>query len=131
VYTRAPQVMVVDKFHAKNHKMCVCKTPKGEKKHTWAIKCKGKRNYCGTHCDPRNEPAATLLADQNTESSEQTFRWLSRFKVLLRPMTQGRFNFFFRRMMHRHNMRVVATAKKARLARAFVAESKRLRALGQ
>ena len=64
-----------------------------------------------------------MLKGQNTESSEQTFRWLSRFKVLARPMTQGRFNFFVLRMAHRHNLRTVAAHKRAVLTAAVVADT--------
>lgn len=70
----------------------------------------GKLTYCGENCDPRREPFASALDGQNTESSEQTFRWFSRFKVLLRPMTRGRFLFVVLRMCQRHNERTVREA---------------------
>ena len=58
----------------------------------------------------RCEPFKTALLDENTESSEQTFRSLSRFKVLLRPMTRAHYNFVVLRMIERHNLRVVEEA---------------------
>ena len=88
------KLMCVDKLHIKNHKV---------------VK-NGKRTFCGRECDPRCEPFKSALEDQNTMSSEQTFRWFSRFKVLLRPMTKGAFNFVVLRMMERHNRRVVSEA---------------------
>ena len=49
-------------------------------------------------------------------SSEQTFRWLSLFKTLLRPMSKGRFLFTLVSLCERHNERIrqQASAKAAR-----------------
>ena len=90
-------LMCVDKLHIKGHKV---------------VK-NGKRTFCGRECDPRRNPFKAALADQNTESSEQTFRWFSRFKVLLRPMTKANFNFVTLRMMERHNTRIIEEAAAA------------------
>ena len=51
-----------------------------------------------------NEPPAPR---QNTQSSEETFKWFGKMKSVMRPMTQGRFNFTVLRVAERHNQRTV------------------------
>ena len=102
--TMLSKYLTVDKLHSRGHDLGGIKKgvrPKNPESLT----------YCGRFCDPRTTEHAAVLRDGNTSSSEQTFRWFSRFKVLLRPMTQGVFNFVVLRLCVRHNARVQRAAK--------------------
>lgn len=107
------KVLTVDKLHVRGHDL-------GGSKKGVRPKDPSHLTYCGRFCDPRTPEHEAVLSGGNTSSSEQTFRWLSRFKVVLRPMTQGVFNFVVLRLAVRHNARVrrAAAAHTAR-ARPF------------
>ena len=103
--------LTVDKLHIKGHDL-------GGAKKGVRPKNPSHLTYCGMYCDPRTTEHKAVLEGGNTSSSEQTFRWFSRFKVLLRPMTQGTFNFVVLRLAARHNARVSRAADAAAARRA-------------
>ena len=43
------------------------------------------------------------IKDANTECAEQSFKWLNKYKLIVRNMNQYRFNFFLHTMINLHN----------------------------
>ena len=78
-------VLTVDGLHIKNHWLGVIDS-KGNKVTGKRPKDASKLTYCGRLCDPRVEPNLSAVMDENTMAAEQTFRWLSLFKVRARPL---------------------------------------------
>lgn len=63
--------------------------------------------YCRMYTNPHLPWIAALRHQQNSEAAEASNAWLSRFKLIVRQMTPGRFNFFLLCMCARRNMRII------------------------
>ena len=78
-----------DRFHVEGHTEQCCKLPSDDDPE--------RGRYHPLHKD-FNE-----IRDANTECAEQVFKWLNKYKTLLRNMKQHRFNFFLHTMIDLHN----------------------------
>ena len=80
---------LVDMFHVEGHTEACCKPP--------------------SDCDPQRGRYHPLHTDfdeirhANTECAEQSFKWLNKYKNIVRNMKQHRFNFFLHNMINLHN----------------------------
>ena len=80
---------LVDRFHVEGHTEQCCQLPSDD------ILERGR--YHPLHKD------FSEIRDANTECAEQSFKWLNKYKTLLRNMKQHRFNFFLHTMIDLHN----------------------------
>ena len=78
----------VDRFHVAKHTEPCCKPPSIEP---------NKSRY---HPDL---PEFSPIRSANTECAEQSFKWLNKYKSMLRNMKQHRFNFFLYTIINLHN----------------------------
>ena len=69
----------VDRFHVRKHTEACCKPPSADN-HSFLY-----------HPD---HPDFMDVASANTECAEQSYKWLNKYKTILRNMKQHRFNFF-------------------------------------
>jgi len=79
---------LVDRFHVSKHTEPCCKPPSSDNPH-----CR----YHPDHVD------FCAIKDANTECAEQSFRWLNKYKTIVRNMKQYRFNFFLYTIIDLHN----------------------------
>lgn len=78
----------VDRFHVSKHIEPCCKPPSKDNPNS---------KY---HPDL---PIFQAISSANTECAEQAFKWLNRYKTILRNMKQYRFNFFLYIIINLHN----------------------------
>ena len=94
------KAIIVDRFHYKNHN-------------------KETDTYCMTNTNPdldylpvgldgeEEVELQPLIKDENSESSEQLFRWMGRLGHILNQMPMSRATFFTHRMVWLHNERTI------------------------
>ena len=80
---------LVDRFHVAGHTEQCCKPPCEEDPK--------RGRYHPLHND------FTEIRHANTECVEQSFKWLNKYKTIVRNMKQHRFNFFLHTMIDLHN----------------------------
>ena len=80
---------LVDRFHVEGHTEQCCKPPSDDDAE--------RGRYHPLHSDFKE------IRDANTECAEQSFKWLNKYKTILRNMKQHRFNFFLHTMIDLHN----------------------------
>ena len=90
---------LVDRFHVEGHTEPYCKPP--------SIDDPEKGRY-----HPSNKEFVEIK-DANTECAEQSFKWLNKYKNIVRNMKQHRFNFFLYTMINLHNTFREAQLKQA------------------
>ena len=78
---------LVDRFHVVGHTERCCQPPVDPEKGCY---------------HPLNESFAEIR-DANTECAEQCFKWLNKYKTIVRNMKQHRYNFIFRIIIDLHN----------------------------
>ena len=79
---------IVDRFHVSKHTEPCCKPPSSDNP-----QCRYHPDHAD-FCD---------IKDANTECAEQSFRWLNKYKTIVRNMKQYRFNFFLYTIIELHN----------------------------
>ena len=96
------KAIVVDRFHFRNHKG---KT--------------GEDEYCARETNPDLEwipvglngdekvELQRLMEGENSESSEQLFRWMGRLRFIINEMAISRATFYVHRMVWQHNIRTI------------------------
>lgn len=80
---------LVDRFHVEGHTEPCCRPP-----------CDSdpvRGRYHPLHSD------FDQIREANTECAGQSFKWLNKYKLILRNMKQYRFNFFLYTMINLHN----------------------------
>lgn len=96
------KAMIVDRFHFKNHKGAT-----------------GEDAYCAKETNPTLDRIPVgldskefvdlqeLIEGENSESSEQLFRWMGRLKQMANKMALSRATFFYHRMVWLKNERTI------------------------
>jgi len=95
------KVIVVDRFHFKNHK---------ETDHYCMKQTNPTLEVIPVGLEDRPVALQELMEGENSESSEQLFRWMGRLKHIINEMALSRATFFIHRMVWIHNERTVEEA---------------------
>mmetsp|Transcript_11894 Transcript_11894/g.27535 ORF Transcript_11894/g.27535 Transcript_11894/m.27535 type:complete len:261 (-) Transcript_11894:84-866(-) len=93
---------VVDLFHFVNHSV--------------------DDKYCQETTNPTLPQHAHLLEEENSESSEQLFRWMGRLKVIINSMPLSKATFYLARMVWLHNERSIIETCMTKMREAEVRE---------
>ncbi len=80
---------MVDRFHVEGHTEQCCQPP--------SVANPTRGRYHPLHDD------FVEIREANTECAEQSFKWLNKYKLIVRNMKQHRFNFFLYVMINLHN----------------------------